>query len=449
MSFPRYPEYKDSGVEWLGEVPVHWATPALYMRYSSELGKMLDGAQITGEHSIPYLRNVDVQWGSINFMDLPKMDIPEFQYERYTIRAGDLLICEGGEVGRAAIASNIEGVIGYQKALHRLRACVTGESTKFMYFTLLWATNTGVFGLSGSSTIAHLTGEQLRKYRFPKPSVTEQIAIVAFLDLETAKIDALVAEQHRLIELLKEKRQAVISHAVTKGLNSDAAMKPSGVKWMGDVPLNWRVMSLGKVTVSRCDGPFGSGLKSEHYTESGVRVVRLQNIRRDGFNGSDEAFIGVEYYENELSGHDVVAGDVLIAGLGDDKNTVGRACVAPVGIEPAIVKADCFRYRLDANQAFPYFIATQLSAGSAADAGVLSSGSTRSRISLSIMATRKLAIPPVIEQTKIATYIQAKTLEFDNLVLEAQHAIDLLQERRTALISAAVTGQIDVREAFA
>jgi len=206
---------KDSGIEWLGEVPAHWATPSLYMRYSSELGKMLDSSKITGDHLIPYLRNVDVQWGSINLDDLPFMDIREDEHQRYTIKAGDMLICEGGEVGRAAIVPTMDGVFGYQKALHRLRALNNDEDTKFMYFTLLWAANTGVFNLSGASTIAHLTGEQLRKYRFPKPPVAEQTAIAAFLASETAKFDTLTAEASRAIALLQERRSALISAAVT------------------------------------------------------------------------------------------------------------------------------------------------------------------------------------------------------------------------------------------
>ena len=139
-------------------------------------------------------------------------------------------------------------------------------------------------------------------------------------------------EQRRLIELLKEKRQAVISHAVTKGLDPTAPMKDSGVEWLGQVPAHWRVLALGRITTAKCDGPFGSGLKSEHYTDEGVRVVRLQNIREDGFNDLDAAFIDPIYYSQELGDHDVRSGDILIAGLGDDRNTVGRACVAPSGI---------------------------------------------------------------------------------------------------------------------
>ena len=165
---------KPSGIEWLGDVPAHWATPAMYMRYSSDLGKMLDSAKITGNHLIPYMRNVDVQWGTINFDDLPCMDIHEDEYERYIVKTGDLLVCEGGEVGRAAIVPLVSGTFGYQKALHRLRAIDASEDSRFMYFTLLWATDTGIFDQSGSSTIAHLTGEQLRKYRCPKPPTEEQ-----------------------------------------------------------------------------------------------------------------------------------------------------------------------------------------------------------------------------------------------------------------------------------
>ena len=206
---------KDSGVEWLGEVPAHWNTPPLYLRYSADLGKMLDTAKVTGEQLLPYLRNVDVQWDRINFDDLPFMDIAPSEYERYTVKEGDLLVCEGGEVGRSAIVPNMSALVGYQKALHRLRALSDSENPRFMYYTLNWSAVVGVFNQSGQATIAHLTGEQLRKYRFPKPPPTEQTEIAGFLDLEAAKIDALVTEAESTITLLQERRTALISAAVT------------------------------------------------------------------------------------------------------------------------------------------------------------------------------------------------------------------------------------------
>lgn len=208
-------EMKDSGVGWVGETPAHWTTPPLYARYSVELGKMLSEAKITGEHLIPYLRNVDVQWSAINFQDLPEMDISLAEYPRYTIRTGDLLVCEGGEVGRAAIVGNFDGVIGYQKALHRLRALSDGEDQSFMYFVLEWATQTGIFNAGGTSTIAHLTSEQLRKYRFPKPPKKEQRLIAEYLFRETKHVATLQRTVKAAIFRLTEYRQALITSAVT------------------------------------------------------------------------------------------------------------------------------------------------------------------------------------------------------------------------------------------
>jgi type I restriction enzyme, S subunit len=207
--------FKDSGIEWLGEVPVGWQTPPLYARYSVELGKMLNESRITGNHLISYLRNVDVQWDSINFDDLPEMDISESEYQRYTLQKGDLLVCEGGEVGRAAIVGEMSSLIGYQKALHRMRAIRSAEVARFMFYTLFWAAKIGVFNAGGASTIAHLTGEQLRKYRFPTPSLPEQTAIAAYLDRETATIDQLVTKVEAAIARLQEYRTALITAAVT------------------------------------------------------------------------------------------------------------------------------------------------------------------------------------------------------------------------------------------
>lgn len=207
--------FKDSGIEWLGEIPCNWQTPPLYARYAVELGKMLNESSITGNNLVPYLRNADVQWDLINVTDLPKMDISESEYERYTIRQGDILVCEGGEVGRAAIVGEIQSLTGYQKALHRLRPNNSTEVARFMYYTLYWATKTGIFNAGGVSTIAHLTGEQLRKFRFPKPLFSEQTAIAAYLDRETAKLDQLIEKIQTAIERLQEYRTALITAAVT------------------------------------------------------------------------------------------------------------------------------------------------------------------------------------------------------------------------------------------
>lgn len=157
---------KDSGVEWLGEVPEHWAVCKLSFRYSVELGKMLDEKRITSTSLMAYLRNQDVQWDAVNAEDLPVMDIYPEELSRYTVRAGDLLVCEGGDVGRAAIWRGENDVIGYQKALHRLRPRNDATDTaEFFFFALMAAKAKGVFEESDSkATIAHLPAEKFRQY---------------------------------------------------------------------------------------------------------------------------------------------------------------------------------------------------------------------------------------------------------------------------------------------
>ena len=207
---------KPSGIEWLGDVPSHWDLVPIYMRYEAILGKMLDEKKITGNYLVPYLRNVDVQWDSINIEDLPQMDIEPNSFTRFTLKKGDILICEGGEVGRTAIWNDELSLCAFQKAIHRLRPLSSNEDPRFLFYCMRFAAATDVFLANGNpNTIPHLTGEKLRAYRFPTPPFTEQKAIVAYLDIETAKFDTLTAEAQRAIDLLQERRSALISAAVT------------------------------------------------------------------------------------------------------------------------------------------------------------------------------------------------------------------------------------------
>ncbi|WP_017761478.1 restriction endonuclease subunit S [Pseudacidovorax intermedius] len=219
---------RESGVAWLGRVPAHWTSPPLYMRYSSELGKMLDTSRITGQNLMRYLRNVDVQWDRISYSELPVMDIAPDEYERYTVVPGDLLVCEGGEVGRAAVVTEAAEITGFQKALHRLRARSNQELPRFMFYTFAWASSAGAFAGEGQSTISHLTGEQLRKYRFPKPPLKEQADIVRFLDSELKKLSDLRDAAEQAVALLKERRAALIAAAVTGQIDVRGTIQDTG-----------------------------------------------------------------------------------------------------------------------------------------------------------------------------------------------------------------------------
>ena len=211
---------KPSGNEWLGDIPAHWEVAALRHRYSQCLGKMLDSKRITGSHLLPYLRNTDIQWDRISTEGLPTMDISPDEYDRYTVRKGDLLVCEGGEVGRCAIWSDQLTRCGFQKALHRLRPLNAGQDVvRFMYYSLRVAAKSQAFNDGHLSTISHLTGEKLRTHRFPFPPFYEQNAIVRYLDMETATIDTAIDHARHQIKLLQEYRTRLIADVVTGKLD--------------------------------------------------------------------------------------------------------------------------------------------------------------------------------------------------------------------------------------
>ena len=215
---------KDSGVEWLGKIPAHWNTAPVYARYEVALGKMLDAKRVTGESSGRYLRNVDVQWDAINVEDLPEMDFLPSERNRYLLRPNDLLVCEGGEVGRAAIWGGELDECYYQKAIHRVRPWSDSEIPRFLYFLMYALAKGGVFTAGGNpNTIDHLTAVQLRHYRMAFPTTSEQRAIAAFLNQETVEIDALIGKIREAIGLLKKFRIALISAAVTGKIDARAA----------------------------------------------------------------------------------------------------------------------------------------------------------------------------------------------------------------------------------
>ena len=177
---------------------------------------MLDTKRISGESLGSYVRNVDVQWDSVNTDDLPQMDFTEQERERYRLQPEDLLVCEGGEVGRTAIWQDNAEECFYQKAIHRVKPRSQGDVPRFFYYLMYSMAGRGIF-LAGANpnTIPHLTAVQLRHYRFPFPPEFEQKAIATYLDRETAKLDSLVAKVREAIERLKELRASLISAAVT------------------------------------------------------------------------------------------------------------------------------------------------------------------------------------------------------------------------------------------
>ena len=298
---------------------------------------------------------------------------------------------------------------------------------------------------SGHGT-KRLPTERWKDLQLAAPPLDEQRLIVRFLDWYGGQTSKLIRAKMKFIALLKEQKRAIIHRAVTRGLDPGVKLKPSGVAWLGDVPETWEILPLKRITDSRCDGPFGSGLKSSHYTSFGVLVIRLQNIGMGVFKRSEPAYISPEHYQS-LGEHSVFGGDVLIAGLGDERHPCGRACVAPADLSDAMVKADCFRFRLKLDRADSNFIAASLSATAQASSAILSAGATRQRVNLQSTADRSLALPSLNEQGKIVRHIVAVDEEFRQLLDFATREIALLEEFHTRLIADVVTGKLDIRAA--
>jgi type I restriction enzyme S subunit len=247
MSFPRYPEYKESGVEWLGVVPGHWEVWKLshsFAQIGSGTTPKTDNREYYDNGAIPWVNTGDLNDGTLEECEkrITALAINDHSSLK-TYPPGSLLIAMyGATIGKLAI-------LNFSATVNQACCVFAGKSeiaSKFMFYWFL-GLRQQIISLATGGGQPNISQDILRSLRVASPPLPEQTQIAAFLDRETAKIDALVAEQRRLMALLKEKRQALITHAVTKGLDPNVKMKPSGVDWIGDVPDHWGVKSIGYI----------------------------------------------------------------------------------------------------------------------------------------------------------------------------------------------------------
>ena len=271
-------KHKPSGVEWLGEIPAHWEVKSACFDYEIQLGKMLQPeAAMSKDQEAQYFKAQHVQWESVRTDGLPTMWASKSDLAKYGVMKGDLLVCEGGEVGRAGIVHDLIDSVIIQNALHRVRS--RKADLRFLMFTLEHAASRHWFEiLCNRATIAHFTGEKFGSLKIPSPPLPEQRAISAFLDRETGRIDQLIEKKQRLAELLKEKRAALISHAVTKGLDPNAPMKDSGIEWLGEIPEHWEVLAIKRITtIPITDGPH----ETPELLDNGIPFISAEAIKND------------------------------------------------------------------------------------------------------------------------------------------------------------------------
>ncbi len=436
--YQAYPEYKDSGVEWLGDVPTHWFSTKIKYGYDITLGKMLQKEAKSSEDRLrPYLKAVNIQSHGVSLEQVGKMWFSPSDLRSLKLIDGDVLISEGGDVGRSAIWRNELPDCYIQNAINRARPKMNRSSRFLFYWLNMLKSSEYIDILCNKATIAHYTAEKVENSPLYIPSDEEAEKIANFLDHETAKIDTLIEKQQQLIKLLKEKRQAVISHAVTKGLNPNAPMRDSGVEWLGEVPEHWAV---GRYKFCTSRVVVGIAEAATHaYAEVGVPIIRSTNIREEGLDTSGMLYIKKEFAEKNDSKY-LYANDVITVRTGYP----GTSAVIPDELN----KSQCFTNLVSTpmKNILPAFLSEYLNSHTGKSYfDLLGWGSAQKNISVPILQNVPIAWPDECEQSEIMSYVQSQRGRYTNLVGKAGEQITLLQERRTALISAAVTGKIDVR----
>lgn len=442
MRLPKYPEYRDSGIRWLGLIPSHWMVKKL-KHFCSVSPSNVDKHARDGERAIRLCNYTDVYYNDQITAGMPFMEATatDDQIAKFSLRAGDTIITKDSESAddiavSAYVPEDLPGVIcGYHLSMVRPHGEISGSFVKRL-FDSRYAKSRFAVSANGLTRVG-LGQYALDNVEFPLPPMEEQSDIAAFLDCEAAKIDALIAEQKRLLELLAEKRQAVISHAVTKGLNPDAPMRDSGVAWLGKVPAHWGVCALGYLASIDTGSTPDRGEAS--YWNGTIPWLKTGEINWQAIRESEE-FITEAGLANSAA-KIAQPGTLLMAMYGQG---VTRGRVALLEIEAAYNQA-CAAIRFNSRispQFGRYFFM-------AAYTHVRDAGNETSQMNLSssLISKIRLVVPPLQEQAAVVQFLDAVVLKIDELRVQAEGAIELLKERRFALISAAVTGQVDVREA--
>jgi type I restriction enzyme S subunit len=416
MSFSRYERYKDSGVEWLGEVPEHWDAYPLKRIAHLQSGETINSDSIDTTGDYPVFGGNGLRGFTSN----------------YTHEGLHVLIGRQG-----ALCGNVNYADGRFFASEHAIVVTPKRCVDLTWLgELLRAMDLNQYSIASAQP--GLSVDNVTKLSIPIPSNFEQIAVGNFLRQETAKIDALIEEQRRLIELLKEKRQAVISHAVTKGLNPKALMKESGIEWLGAVPCHWTVMPVRY----KYDVALGKMLDEKRMIgESLHPYLRNVDVQWNRINLND--LPEMDFDDEERERYSVRSGDLLVCEGGDS----GRAAYlsddvqaifyqkALLRLRPRFIKDDSPKFMLyvlwNANLQ-GRFVASQNKA-------------TIGHLPAEALRAYCFPFPGLAEQTEIVSFLDGFTEQLDALTSLAEQGIALLQERRSALISAAVTGKIDVR----
>lgn len=434
--YKAYPEYKDSGVEWLGMVPSHWKTISIH--------KLFSRVKRTG-YTEKELLSVYRDYGVIpkssrdDNNNKPSEDLSPYQL----VKPNDMVMNKMKAWQGSIAISTYEGIVSPAYFVYKPNN-VFFEVTHPRYVHYLLRNPIYVTQYLRCSKGIRVNQWDLDPYEFRNielllPDKTEQEKIYRFLDHETAKIDNLIEKQQQLIELLKEKRQAVISHAVTKGLNPYVPMKDSGVEWLGEVPAHWDICLLKFKCSAITDGAHISADTNEgkHY------FVSIKDIKKGIIDFNNSLLTSSASYKYLVkTGCKPFSGDILFSKDG----TIGQTAIVPDDVD-FVVASSLIIIRADKEKALPAFMDLLLQSSLVKEqVESFVKGAALRRLSIQNLEKVFGVFPTLSEQLMISDYIYAQLNRLDVLESKAVAQIQLLEERRTALISAAVTGKIDVRD---
>jgi len=414
-----YPSYKDSGIDWVGRLPDHWQIMPIWMLFSLGRGRVISNIEISNHKGVfPVYSSQTEDKGILGFLDTYDFDGKYLTWTTDGANAGTVFVREG--------KFNCTNVCGTLKSKFKL-------DYHFCCYTLNHATSWFV----RQDINPKLMNNVMASIRIQFPPLAEQLLIAAFLDRETSRIDALIAKKQRQIELLQEKRTALISHAVIKGLNPDTKMKDSGIEWLGEIPEHWTLLSIKRLTlVKRGASPRPIDDPKYFEDEGEYAWVRIADV-----TASHRYLETTTQRLSELGKSlsiPLEPGDLFLSIAG----TVGK---------PIITKIKCcihdgFVYfpQYYENKEFLYYI---FASGQPYQG--LGKWGTQLNLNTDTVGGIHIGLPPRDEQDKIVAFLDFETQQVDVMIKKVNSSISLLQEYRTALISAAVTGKIDVRKEVA
>jgi type I restriction enzyme S subunit len=409
--------------------------------YSIVLGKMLQNeSEGAFDEQVPYLKAMHIQWDEIIWDDLPKMWAAPKEIDALNVAKGDLLVCEGGDVGRAALVKTQpdEPTI-IQNALHLVRGSERGD-VRFLAYCLRNASDQGWFDvLCNRSTIAHFTVEKFRELWLCLPPLPTQQRIADYLDVETQHIDELIAAKRSMLALLEKKRAALVSQAVTKGLDPNAKLKDSGLEWLGEIPEGWQIKPL------RYWGWCQNGIsQGADYFGSGYPFVNYGDVYR-----SEALPFEVEGLANSTDAdrilYSVEKGDVFFTRTSETIGEIGMAATCLKTIENGIFSGFVIRVRPFAEELAVgfskyYFRSQALRVFFMREMNII----TRASMSQDLLKQLPVLVPPMKEQLAIAEHLDKWNAQYTALSADLTESITLLNSRRSALITAAVTGQLGI-----